>query len=53
MAFAEAPAPILVNEFNAGRFERATDNLKRDSPRLAQPGFELVHRHNADVRLVG
>lgn len=41
-------AAVLVDEFHAGGFERASNDIKRSAARLVCAGFELTNGHNAN-----
>ena len=44
---------VLVNEFDACLFKGAPYNIKGRAPRLACPGFELMHRYDTDASCIG
>ena len=41
---------VLVDEFDAGRFESSPDGVKRQPPRLVSTRLKLAHRHDTDER---
>jgi hypothetical protein len=41
------PATVVIDEFNAGRFESASDDGESGLARLTAAGLELVHRYHA------
>jgi hypothetical protein len=45
------PSAVLVDELDAGRFERTSNDLKRRTTWLTYSGLELMHRDNADACL--
>jgi hypothetical protein len=44
---------ILVDELDAGRLQGASNYFKGRAARLAQPGFQLMHRHDPNGGMVG
>ena len=44
---------VLVDEFDACLFKGSSYNIKGRAPRLACPGFELMHRYNSDASCIG
>jgi hypothetical protein len=46
-------AAILLDEIDAGRFERLANDLQRRPSRFASSGFELMNRDNPDPSRVG
>lgn len=46
-------AAVLVDEFDAGFFECSPDYIQGRAPGLTNSRLELMHRHDANVRLTG
>jgi hypothetical protein len=46
------PAPVLINELDAGLFKGTSYNFESRASRFACPSFELMHGYNSDARCI-